>query len=412
VKIVLLSQYFHPEAFSNTDIALELQRRGHQLEVVCGVPNYPIGQFLEGYSNTARREDTLQGIAVHRARSVARGKSKAKLAQNFVTFPVTATWTILRKLRSKPDVIFASQLTPVFQVLPGIVYRLVHGTPLVIWVQDIWPESATDTLGIQSSLVQRILMGMCRWIYRRADLILVQNHAFVPLIARFGISVDRIKVLPNTAPDTFAPKSGATSDPAAALVPTEGFRLMFAGNIGASQDFPTLIKTAALLRRRSELKWVIVGSGRELENAQRLAADMNVTDRFHFLGRHPMESMPDFFAQADAMLVSLKDTPIFARTVPYKVQTYLACAKPVVGALNGEGARVLTEARAGVVAPAESPQALARAIEDMLDMSETSRLEMAKNARAYFEQNYAQAKVYGDLETWLQQVSRAPRQKT
>ena len=404
MNIVLLSQYFHPEAFSNTDIALELQRHGHRVEVVCGVPNYPVGQFHEGYSNSLRREDDLNGIPVHRARTVARGSRKLTLALNFVTFPLTGCWTILRKLRTKPDVVFASQLTPVFQVLPGIVYKWLRNVPLVIWVQDIWPESATDTLGIRSAFAQRALMWACGWIYRRADLILVQNHAFIPMIERFGIPADQIKVMPNTAPDGFVPIDPDAPSTAAVLVPQDGFRLMFAGNIGASQDFPTLIEAAVQLKHRSSLQWIIVGSGRGLEAAQKLVREKGISDRFHFLGRHPMERMPDFFAQADAMVVSLKDTPIFARTVPYKVQSYLACAKPVIAALNGEGARVLSESKAAFVAPAEQPVALAQAIEDLLDLSPEARMDMAHNARAYFDATYAQDKVYGDLEAWLQQT--------
>ena len=180
---------------------------------------------------------------------------------------------------------------------------------------------------------------------------------------------------------------------------------MFAGNIGSAQDFDTLIATAELLRDAPELTWVIVGSGRDMERVQAEIAERDLTDRFHFAGRHPEERMPAFFAHADAMLVSLRDIPIFSLTVPYKVQCYMACGKPIVAALNGEGARIIDEAGAGVVAPAGNPKALAIEIRRMLAMTPEERAEMGQKSEAYFQARFASEKVYSDLENWLTEIA-------
>jgi glycosyltransferase involved in cell wall biosynthesis len=226
------------------------------------------------------------------------------------------------------------------------------------------------------------------------------------MITRFGVPSERIRLLPNTASDLYRPLTPEQAPDHSALVPQDGFRLMFAGNIGESQEFDTLVAAARLLRARKDLHWVIVGSGRDEERVRRLVTESDLDERFHFLGRHPEAEMPKFFAHADAMLVSLKDVPIFALTVPYKTQSYLACGKPIVASLNGEGARIVTEAGAGVAVPAGRPKELAEAIAAFMESAPEQKAAYARNARSYFEANYSAEKVYGDLERALEAAAR------
>lgn len=412
MRIAFLSQYFHPETFSNNMIARALVERGHEVHVVCCVPNYPAGSFFDGYSNRARREEVWEGVAVHRAWTVPRGSSGASLLTNYLTYPIAATWTLMRRVRARPNVSFVSMPSPLFQAFAGVLLRWLRGTPCVYWVQDIWPESATYTLGLRNPLLVRPLTWLCGWLYRRADVILVPSAAFPAMIERFGVEPDRIRFFPNTAPATYRRISSDEAQDEAELVPQDGFRLMFAGNIGESQDFDTLIGAAELLRDRSDLHWVIVGSGRDMDRVQKEIAARGLADRFTFVGRHPEDRMPFFFAHADAMLVSLKDIPIFALTVPYKIQCYMACGKPIVASINGEGARLVREAGAGEVAPAGTPRALAEAIRRMLDASPVDRDAMGERARRYFEAHFAAEKVYSDLERWLAEAAAGPLTRT
>ncbi len=247
-----------------------------------------------------------------------------------------------------------------------------------------------------------ILNKICGWLYRRVDIMLVQSAAFHQMMTRFGIPSERIRVLPNTAPDGYQPYTAAEASKFADRVPANGFRLMFAGNIGESQDFDTLIAAADILRDRDDLHWLIVGSGRDEARVRRLIEEKHLEARFTFLGRHPEEAMPKLFAHADAMLVSLKDIPIFALTVPYKVQCYMACGKPIIGSINGEGARIIDEAKAGLTANASKPAELASAIRQMMEMSSDERGRFAANARQYYEENFSTDKVYADLEKALE----------
>lgn len=404
MKILFISQYFFPEQILSNEASRILAKRGHDVSVYTAVPNYPSGKFFEGYSNRSRRNEQWEGIPVSRVWTMPRGRNKLSLLANYVTFPIAASLKVLFS-KARPDVVFVSQLSPIFAIVPGIVQKWKTGCGLVYWVQDIWPESATYTLGLHNRFIVGLLNAICGWLYRRADIVMVQSAAFHDMITRFGVPPERIRLLPNTAPDFYRPLTPEQAPDQAGLVPQDGFRLMFAGNIGESQDFDTLIAAAGLLRAREDLHWVIVGSGRDEERARRLVVENGLEERFRFLGRHPEEEMPKFFAHADAMLVSLKDVPIFALTVPYKTQSYLACGKPIIASLNGEGARIVSESGAGVAVPASQPQALADAIAEIMDAGPERLASNAANARSYFETNYSASKVYDDLEDGLKQAA-------
>lgn len=411
MRVILISQYFHPEQFSNNAIAKNLVARGHDVHAVPCVPNYPSGTFFEGFSNRSRRLEMWEGVKITRAATIARGKSALTLIANYLFYPLSASWTIYRQVKERPDVSFVSMPSPLLQALVGIILRWRQGVPCVYWVQDIWPESATYTLGLKNPLIVRALGALCGWIYRRADIVLVQSAAFPPMIERHGVRPERIGVLPNTAPPTYRPLTPGEAPAQAVLVPQDGFRLMFAGNVGESQDFDTLVATADILREHEHLKWVVVGTGRDEARVRALIVAKKLDDRFHFVGRHPEEAMPSFFAHADAMLVSLKDIPIFSLTVPYKVQCYMACGKPIVAALNGEGARIVNESGAGTAVAAGDPEALAQAVLAMMQKTPDERDALASSSRAYFERHYSPEKVYGDLERFLRDACELKRSK-
>lgn len=400
MNIVFISQYFYPEQVSNNSMSSELVRRGHTVEAYTAVPNYPGGVFFDGYSNDRKRQEIWEGVHISRAWTIRRGMGKMRLALNYLVFPITASLKIVSD-NPKSHVIFVSQLSPILMVIPGILQKWRSKSPLVYWVQDLWPESATLTLGIKNRLANFLLRVMCGWLYRQADMVLVQSEAFRAPMERLGVSPSRIHVLPNTAPAMYRPLLPSAAPDIAELVPQDGFRLMFAGNIGESQDFDTIIAAALLLRDRQDLHWIIVGSGRDQERVQQKVLELGLASNFYFLGRHPENTMPQFFAHADAMLVSLKSAPIFDLTVPYKVQCYMACGKPIVASLSGEGKRLILEAGAGTVADAGRPQSLANAIASMIDGGDADRAVYAANSLRYFERNYSAKKVYDQLENAL-----------
>jgi colanic acid biosynthesis glycosyl transferase WcaI len=399
LDILYLSQYFHPEQFLNNHVAQALTQRRHRVQVLCCVPNYPAGRFFEGYSNWLRKREEWNGVEVRRVFTVARGKSALQLLLNYLVYPIAASWRILRLGRKgRGQISFVSMPSPLLQALAGIFAKKMWNIPTVFWVQDIWPDSATITLGIQNRFIVAVLNSICSWIYRQGDLVMVQSDGFHGKIASFGVDPARIVTLPNTAPEIFRPLEPAEI-PAdiRALVPGDRRTLMFAGNIGESQDFDTIIEAVKQLPTSCNLLLVVVGSGRDEDRVRARVVAEGVTERFLFLGRHPETTMPAFFACASAMLVSLRDEPIFALTVPSKVQTYMACGKPILASLASEGAAVVAGTGSGIAVPPGQPEALSQMMLRLATMPEDDLCQMGGRARDIFVERFSLSAVVDTL---------------
>jgi glycosyltransferase involved in cell wall biosynthesis len=210
---------------------------------------------------------------------------------------------------------------------------------------------------------------------------------------------------PNSAEEFYQPVNVDDEAPEQVVMP-EGFRVTFAGNIGAAQDFETILAAAELIKEQKDIKWIILGDGRMLPWVREQVTLRGLENTVYLLGRYPAEAMPRFFALSDALLVSLKKEPIFSLTIPAKIQSYLACAKPIIAALDGEGAKVAEESRAGLTCPAENPDALAKTVLKMYDMSEKDRQLMGKNGRIYFEKNFERNMLLDRLEGWMDDLKR------
>lgn len=409
LKILFLSQYFYPEQFLNNHVARALAAEGHQVDVVCCVPNYPAGRFFDGYSNHRKKEEFWEGVRVHRVFTVPRGKSSAQLLLNYLVYPVAASWRLLWLKPSSDAISFVSMPSPLFQALAGIFAKRIWRIPTVYWVQDIWPDSAIITMGIKNRIVIGILNSICGWIYRQADLICAQNDGFHDTIAAFGVPRSKIVTLPNCAPDTFGPITSEDIPPdIRGMIPDNRRIFMFAGNIGESQDFDTIIKAAALLPEHDNPLVVVIGSGRDEGRVKDKVAAAGLEARFLFLGRHPEHQMPAFFACADVMLVTLRNEPIFALTVPSKLQAYMACGKPILGSLDGVGAEIVTGCRAGIAVAASSPALLAEAMNEFSAMSDDALNAMGLSARAAYQEHYSLRAVTDKLTHHLQLVQRGP----
>ncbi|MDC0886630.1 glycosyltransferase family 4 protein [Altererythrobacter sp.] len=405
MEILFLSQYFYPEHFVNNHIAKKLVAEGHQVDVVCCVPNYPSGKFFEGYSNSSLRHEEWNGVTIHRTFTVARGSSSVQLLLNYLVYPVAAAARLMRIRPRTADVSFVSMPSPLFQAVAGIFAKWVWEIPTVYWVQDIWPDSAIITLGIKNRGIVWMLDKICGAIYRQADLVMVQSDGFHENLKRFGIPDDKIVTLPNCAPPDFRPlKDDEIPDRIRALVPSDKFTVMFAGNIGASQDFETVIGAIERIPDNVDICLAVVGSGREEAAVRALVEEKGLQSRIIFLGRHAEADMPAFFACADAMLVTLRDEEIFAVTVPSKVQAYLACGKPIVGSLAGEGAAIIEDAKVGFVAPPSSPEALSRAFEAMACLSPEELQRLGRSAEELYQSQFSLNAVHSKLIAHLGRV--------
>lgn len=401
LRVLFLSQYFYPEQFSNNGIATELVARGHRVTAIPCVPNYPEGQFYDGYGNFRKRAETWEGVDIRRAWTVARGRTKVQLIANYLTYPLAALWEIIKLHRPKGDVSFVSMPSPLLQAFAGVLAKRLWGIPTVYWVQDLWPETVQQLLGLHDGPFLKLLDKVCGWLYRQADLILVQSAAMPDNLARHGVDPRRIRVLPNTAPPFFRPLPLESIRDVAVEIDRDRFIVLFAGNIGESQGLDVLVEVAGQLGYDDDTLFVLVGDGRARADLEREIAARGLTDRFHFCGRHPEALMPHFFAQADALFASLREAPNFSVIVPYKIQTYMACGKPIIAALDGEGARIIEHSGAGVTSPPGDARGVVNSIRALRLMGSAERMRMGERARLYFEENFSNRVIFDTVEQAL-----------
>jgi colanic acid biosynthesis glycosyl transferase WcaI len=403
VRILIVTQYFWPERFLINDLALELVERGHDVTVLTGMPNYPAGRLFPGYGFFRPAHENFRGVAVRRVPLLPRGSSgRWRLPANYLSFALSGT--LLGPLRGRGafDLIFVYQPSPVTVALPALLLRRLKGIPLMLWVQDLWPESLSAAGAVSSRLVLRSVERMVRFIYRRCDRVLVTSRGFIPRVLSLSAPPGRVVYTPQWAQSFYGPTGLEPEAPERKEMP-DGFRVLFAGNIGAAQSFETILDAAARLRG-CDVQWVVVGDGRRRGWLERQIQVLGLERCMHVLGPRAAEAMPRYFSLADALLISLKRDPALALTVPMKLQSYLASARPIVAALDGEGARIVEEAAAGVTCPPEDGRALAEAVQSLRDMDPESRASMGLQGRAYYEAHFDRQTLIGDMERLMRSV--------
>ena len=407
MRLLIVSQYFWPETFRINELARNLVARGHEVTVLCGTPNYPAGRIFDGYGWFRRTRELWQGVRIVRVPVVARGRgSRWRLALNYLSYAFTASLLGPFRCRGRFDAILIFQMSPVTMGIAAVIMRLVRRAPLLFWVQDLWPESVLAVGAVRTRWLLWPLDLLVRGLYRASALVLIQSRAFRSHVESRGVPADRIRYFPNLAESSYVPLPPDAAHPALRAVPA-GFRVMFAGNIGAAQDLPTVLAAAEILRQRTDIQWLIVGDGSMRGWVEREIASRGLSRTVQLLGRFPVEDMSMMFAGVDALLVTLRRDPVLALTIPAKIQSYLACAKPIVASLDGEGAAVIGEAGAGVCAPAEDPQALAARVLELYRLEPAARAAMGSRGRAYFCAQFGSELLLGRFEQWCAELAPA-----
>lgn len=399
MRLLIVTQYFWPENFRINDLVSELIRRGHQVTVLTGVPNYPDGYVFTAFRSDASRFFRYESACVHRVPMLARGKGGIRLLLNYLSFAISASTVGVWRLRGLHfDAIFAYEPSPITVGLPAVALRFTKNASLLFWVQDLWPETLQAVGVVKSPLILSAVGKLVSFIYKRCDVILAQSKSFIPQILKYAPSKSRVLFFPNWSenPHTTDVVNPAPEVPSA----TDCFSVMFAGNIGDAQDFPAILAAAECLKGHA-IRWLILGDGRMASWVAEQIKKRGLQDQVLMLGRFPPKRMPSFFQHADALLVSLKDEPIFAMTIPSKLQTYLSAGIPVVAMLNGEGSDVVRESGSGITCGAGDHEGLAKAVLKLSQATPAERLEMGRKGRELSQREFDRDTLISRLEGWI-----------
>jgi glycosyltransferase involved in cell wall biosynthesis len=387
MKILVVCQHFYPENFRISDICFELAKKGHDVTVLTGLPNYPKGKVFKDYKWFKNRNQVINGVKIKRCSLVGRGSSTLQMAINYMWF---ATFCSIKAFFMKKDfdIVYVYQLSPITMTWPAIVVKKMKKIPLIIHVLDQWPVSIT-TGGVQkTSLAYKILTKWSINAYNNADLITCSSKSFKNyFIGELGLSEDKGFVyLPSYAESDYLNID---------YVKNETFDLVFAGNIGPAQSVETIVEAANLLKDQKDVVFHIVGDGLSKAACEQMAKNYGL-DNVIFYGYHDVSEMPEYYKLADAFLITMVDNEVVNSTLPAKVQSYMMAGKPIVGAINGEVKDVIKEANCGLCCDSLDHKTLAELILQMKD-DEAKCEQYAHNAFKYYEDHFEKETCINDL---------------
>lgn len=399
--ILVVSQYFYPESFRINDIATEWVKRGYKVTVLTGIPNYPMGKFFPGYSWTKKRKENWNGIEIIRIPLIARGHTAIGMVLNYFSFVISG-WFWNRFNNVKADIVFSFEVSPMTQVKVGCGYAKKHKVPHYLYVQDLWPENVETVTGIHNRLIIGPIDRMVDKIYKRVDKIFVTSPSFVEAVVNRKNSVPREKVYywPQYAEEFYRPLDKQTID---GIPDDDSFKIAFTGNIGTAQGLDVLPKSAALLKDEA-VRFVIVGDGRYQAEFLKQISDLSVEDKFIMIPRVNAEKIPEILSACDAGFISFNKNSLWEKTIPAKLQSYMACGKAIIASASGETKRIVEEAQCGVCCEIGDEQSLATGIKQILNNDSESMGIRAKN---YSDKIFNKILLMNKMDNYIREVIQA-----
>ena len=394
--ILVVTQYFYPEPFRINDMCQEWINRGYKVTVLTGLPNYPEGKIYKGYKFGKRRKEIWNGIEIIRIPLIARGKNSIRLALNYLSFVVSGWfWKVFTRL--KADLVFSYEVSPMTQVLVGCWYAKRRKIPHYLYVQDLWPENVEIVTGIKSKAILNPISKMVNEIYKKSDLIFATSESFVSEIQkRVFDNKEKVKYWPQYAEEFYKP----TNEKIAELVNDDAFKIIFTGNIGQAQGLEILPKVAKILKEKNQnVKFVIVGDGR---NKSKLLEDVNnnsVNEFFVFVDRQPAEKIPAYLCSCQAAFVSFMDNELFSKTIPAKLQSYMACGMPIIAVASGETEKIVVDADCGVCTKIGDVESLVNAILDLINNKELEKFSV--NAKTYCDKHFSKKILMDEMDNYI-----------
>lgn len=383
MRILFLTQWFHPEPFfKGLPFAEALNERGHEVEVLTGFPNYPGGKVYPGYRARLHRREKMNGIIVHRvALYPSHDKSAVRRIINYTSFSIS-TFLLGPWIVKKPDVIYVYNLVTLGP--PAFLMRFLFGSKVIIDVQDLWPESVINSQMLGNKAALNVLSAICRWIYRKADHLVVLSPGFKQELVKRGVAQEKIDVIYNWCDECGMTQSSPSQLSGAPSDDTGKFICLFAGTMGLAQGLGTLLDCAEMcMESLPDVRFVLVGGGVDKLRLQKQATEKGL-DNVVFLPARPIEDMGELYATADALIVHLKDDPLFRITIPSKTQTYLYMGKPIIMAVRGDAADLIRQAGAGILCEPDNPLEMMSAIKVLYNMPEVERREMGEAGNRYY----------------------------
>jgi len=399
MKILIFTNHFHPENFRVNDVALHLKEKGHEVTVVTAIPDYPKGNFYEGYGYFSKRIEKWKGITVIRSFIIPRGKgTPIRLTLNYISMAISSIFNALAlAFTRKYDAVFVHETSPIMIGIPAVLVKKIQRIPLYFWVLDLWPESLSAAGNINNPIIIGLFGRLSKWIYQNSKRILMSSRSFRDSILQKGDFAERLTYFPQWGEDLYL----EPTDRHAALPPIpKGFRIMYAGNLGEAQNFENVLKVALRLRN-ADIQWLLVGDGRKRPWIEAFIEEHKLQNTVHLLGSHPSTEMPSFFNEADAMFFSLKNEPIFNLTVPAKLQAYMAFGKPIFAMIGGEAMDIIRLSGCGFATLPDDIDNMADIIHEKSLSDKDTLRQCGNEGKAYYLEHFSKNQCMKHLDEIL-----------
>lgn len=396
MRILLVTQYFYPEVFKSNDLAFELAKRGHHVDALVGIPNYPEGEYFKGYGLFSKRHQIVNGVNVYRCFQTPRGKGGWRLPINYLSYVISGCLWVLFFFawKKKYDCIIGHEPSPIFQAYPALLLRKLRKIPFYYWIMDLWPDAMKSGGGVKNERILNWVDHLVKDIYRQTDKILITSKRFRESIEQKGDFKDKIIYFPNWSDDILE----MFTDYEIPQLP-DGFKIMIAGNLGKSQNLEAVAEVMLGLKGIPEIKWIFVGGGSRKEWLESFIKENRMEGNAVCLGQYPFKAMPAFFKHADAMLVTLgAGFPHLEAVVPARLQSYMSAGCPVLAMIGCGGADIITESNCGYTVPAGDSQSLIKIIKEKVLNHRDDFAQMGQNGRDYYMKNYRMDMCIDNLE--------------
>jgi colanic acid biosynthesis glycosyl transferase WcaI len=384
-RILLLTQWFQPEpTLKGLLLARALVARGFDVEVVTGFPNYPGGKIYKGYKLRLVQKEVVDGVFVTRVPLFpSHSQNKLGRATNYLSFALSSLVYCLF-FAKRPDVIHAYH-PPITVGVSALFLRFFRRVPILLDIQDIWPDTLKATGMVSSPLWLCLVSKICNWVYRHSSKIIVLSPGFKKLLLERGVNKNKIDIIYNWADEPNLIK--ASYKPVKFLKKTEGFKILYAGNVGPAQQLTVILEAALLLSDKfPEITFSILGQGLELENLKLKAQRLGI-ENVYFIPAVSTNKVANYLTAADVLFVHLAANTLFHATIPGKTQAFMAIGKPIIMGVTGDAANLVMQAKCGLCIKPQDPDSLAQAAKYLYQMPKKDLLILGNNARQYYNKN-------------------------
>ena len=396
MKLLIISQYYYPEQFRINNICQELVKRGHQVTVLTGIPNYPEGKFYPGYGYRKKRTESKDGVEIIRLPIIPRGRNPLMLILNYISFVVSGFFWA-KFTRKDFEQVFIYEVSPMTQALPGIWYGKRKKVKKDIYVMDLWPESIELATKISNKFILKQVNKLVDYIYKNCDTILTSSESFIDNIQKRGHSKAKMMFWPQYAEEFYLPLQKEQSK--IEELENDKFKIIFAGNIGYAQGLDIVVDTAKILKKKQlKAKFYLIGNGRAKEELKEKVKKDKLEDYVQFIDKQPAEKIPEYYANADMAFITLKKNIISDQILPAKLASYFACGVPILGCADGEIKDVIEKSEAGYCVEAGNPKKLAEQIEQCIQLPDKEWKNMRQLSRKFYLDNYEQQLLLDKLE--------------